>query len=576
MPGPAVDYDALIAKHGGVVGGAVDYDALIAKHGGVVEQPKTDATNQEGFFRSVYNSGVKPTVDAVKAIADRGGPAVLNDLIESTKAKLDAYSAKQDPTTRDYLDAVPLVGSSAAKAYDQVQAGNYKGAAGTAAGTIGSMLLPEFLPGAVRGIADGAPEAGAIARDAASGAYKGATGSALRPLGVPIPDVINYGSKGSAAGALVSHATFGTIPVPVGSGIGAAVGMSIPVIKGSIAAVKQGIADRAGAAKVAASIEETNARRAAEDPDAMPAPDDVAPPAFASTPGALPSGRVPGPAPIQAPAPVAPRSPRWQNIAPSTPAEQAPFTPTPGALPSGRVPGQFTQAPPMPGMPAELAAPPESVPAPAVPDAATLDAISRAQNKGKSFAQSSGAEKELVLMLANRAMEASKPRAVTSPVEAAPVVSPAMEPAAAAVPEWLTQQRAAFDKARGYNRPVNTLADGTPLVDGNRQSVAAQNNPAAVQMQQGNETSGLQIPQVVAARSRVAQGLAQHLHDAGISSEHIDALEAGDKNAFDDLWDAVGKIPGVSRQSKYSPSYDTIFDARSALEDLEKAKAAKR
>lgn len=70
--------------------------------------------------------------------------------------------------------------------------------------------------------------------------------------------------------------------------------------------------------------------------------------------GALPSGRVPGPAPIPPETPITPRTkPAWASLPDVKPAALPDSTPITGNLPSGRVPGgiqnQTTVVPPAPG-----------------------------------------------------------------------------------------------------------------------------------------------------------------------------------------------------------------------------------
>lgn len=531
-----------------------------------------DITTPEGFFHSAYSAGVQPIVDTVKSIAAKGGPAVLNDLVESTIGKLNAYRDNPTPTPHDYLESVPLVGTPSAKIYDQVKEGNLSGALGTLGGTVASFFLPEALgrvPGAARAVADAAPEAGAIAADAVKGGVKGALATPQLSVGpmsfkLPVPAV----ATGAASGGATAHA----LGLP--SEVGAVIGGAVPIVRGSVDAVRRGIADRVAAQKVADSIAETRARQAAPQPEAVPV---APPPQFAPIPGPLPSGRIPGPAPQVAPPPVDPRIPVWQGIQPTGSAPPMDVAPIAGQLPSGRVPGSIAN---------QVVTPPAPVAPPAPPPLSMklLDDIATSQ-LGKKYSRATGPQQQSIINIARKVQPEAPPAAPVTPPVAQPVSpvphSPDIPQTSPAVVEQPAPPTGPRPGDQAFHVPVGNLTFEEPIVRG--QAIAQRTQEGAAPSIQGNrpyasiqqefseDTSGVQIPQVVNARSRVAQNIATHLRSAGITSDAIDALEAHPED-FAEFWKTTGQIPGVSKQgTKYSPSTNTIFAARDALAELEKA-----
>lgn len=117
-----------------------------------------------------------------------------------------------------------------------------------------------------------------------------------------------------------------------------------------------------------------------------------------------------------------------------------------------------------------------------------------------------------------------------------------------------------------------------PAVYGIRQAAQALGdrmaNPPEVPIPKSmldNETTGVQIPQMVSNRSGVASRIADYLHENGITLKDIEAAKE-DPTAHNLFWNNVGRIPGISKQAHYVPSAETIDATLDTLKGLEKAK----
>jgi hypothetical protein len=75
------------------------------------------------------------------------------------------------------------------------------------------------------------------------------------------------------------------------------------------------------------------------------------------------------------------------------------------------------------------------------------------------------------------------------------------------------------------------------------------------------------VPRAINNRLGVADRIADHLHNAGITSADLAKLEGDGAKLF---WEQTGTIPGISKQTHYSPSPATIEAAKSALLKREK------
>lgn len=118
------------------------------------ETPTAPQNRTPGFLQSLYGNTIGPIVDTGKAIAQRGGPAVLNEMLENTKQGLEDFRNNPNPGVSDYLHAVPLVGQPLGQIADQLKEGNYGGAAGGALGLGLSAMAPKAFGAARTGAAD--------------------------------------------------------------------------------------------------------------------------------------------------------------------------------------------------------------------------------------------------------------------------------------------------------------------------------------------------------------------------------------------------------------------------------------
>jgi len=148
------------------------------------ETPKAEP-EKPGFFGRAYEAGIAPIVDTVKAVAERGAPAVASDVIGGVVRGAQGL-ARGEYSPYDVLNAVVPVERVAS----DIREGNYGGAAGTVVGT----ALPFLINPAARGtqaIGRGAVQAGrvavpvvkAAAPDAASAAAKLALGKVVAGAG---------------------------------------------------------------------------------------------------------------------------------------------------------------------------------------------------------------------------------------------------------------------------------------------------------------------------------------------------------------------------------------------------------
>ncbi len=100
-----------------------------------------------------------------------------------------------------------------------------------------------------------AKQAPVVIKDAAVGAYKGATAPTTLPIkvrGVPLAEV--EGVPASVTGAALGYGAGHVVPV-YGPPIGAVIGGMTPAVKGAIARIKEGLAERTKPAPVAATPE---------------------------------------------------------------------------------------------------------------------------------------------------------------------------------------------------------------------------------------------------------------------------------------------------------------------------------
>lgn len=162
------------------------------------------------------------------------------------------------------------------------------------------------------------------------------------------------------------------------------------------------------------------------------------------------------------------------------------------------------------------------------------------------------------------------PAAVKPPViEEPPYIPPTLEQKLAGLSPRIREQILA--KMRGEapppaaapTEPAPAAARPVPRVSPEAQ--------AAPEAYTNTQTTGLQVPQITSARGAIAEKMAQHFYDYGISSDALNALDA-DAKVSRQFWDQTGQIPGVSKQSNYRPSGETIDAVRDRLADLERAK----
>lgn len=264
--------------------------------------------------------------------------------------------------------AVPVFGPNAYKAGQQLEEGDYAGAAGTTLGTIGQALIPESIRRA--------PAAAAATRDLA-----------MQPGN---PDIL-VGSGVTAGGV------HGMVKGNLGYG-GAATAYGLGRIwKGVMKNKAAAMSDAADATEAAPPPPNqfVGPRQAAWQDLPDSAPPDVAP--LKSIPGTLPSGRNVGPAPALPPPPT--RTPLWQGNQQPTIPQPPDITSLPSQLPSGRTPGGIGNQ--VPSTPAPAAA---SAPAPAVPTAppgVDLDQLARSLG-GKSFNKLDAKGQSYVQAIADR------------------------------------------------------------------------------------------------------------------------------------------------------------------------------
>lgn len=150
MSAAPIDYDALAAKHG-----AVDYDTLAKKYGASEPSTKQEASapapppTPSGFLGSLgESSGLKSLGQAVSHPADTLAslPSAISN--EAGRVGTQLKEAWNTPNNQPLkaldrtLYATPFIGSSLKTADEQAASGNYRGAAGTSAGVLGSLLIP--------------------------------------------------------------------------------------------------------------------------------------------------------------------------------------------------------------------------------------------------------------------------------------------------------------------------------------------------------------------------------------------------------------------------------------------------
>lgn len=185
---------------------------------------------------------------------------------------------------------------------------------------------------------------GPVLRGAAKGAWDGATAPTSLPLkirGLPI----EIGSVPASVAGAVAGATAGKFLPLVGGTtseiLGGAIGAATPAVRGAVRGAKAGLQDyRTSQLPPRVSLPQ---RAGISNPTPAVVPE------FSGTPGQLPSGRVPGPAPQAPPSSLPPRVslPDQVGIQP-TARPVSEFSGTPGALPSGRKigPTPVVEAPP--------------------------------------------------------------------------------------------------------------------------------------------------------------------------------------------------------------------------------------
>jgi hypothetical protein len=144
----------------------------------------------------------------------------------------------------------------------------------------------------------------------------------------------------------------------------------------------------------------------------------------------------------------------------------------------------------------------------------------------------------------------------------------AQEPPAPAAEPWNPEASGPdpFKQTEAYRRGVQAMLERRKGYQKPQPIEATQPAPAAFM---DSEATGVQIPQVANARAAVADAMAKHFYDYGITGEQIAALEAN-KPAWRSFWDQAGQIPGVSKQKNYRPSAETIDAVRDRLGEMEK------
>lgn len=97
---------------------------------------KDTPASDQGFFHSFYEMGVKPIVDQLKDARSRGdlGAHAADEILRSFMAQVGNYAANPD------IRNLPVIGTGATatgqRMQEQVDKGNYLGAAGSAAGFV--------------------------------------------------------------------------------------------------------------------------------------------------------------------------------------------------------------------------------------------------------------------------------------------------------------------------------------------------------------------------------------------------------------------------------------------------------
>ena len=113
------------------------------------ERQQPDDETQHGFWRSLYDTGIKPIYDAVADAHDRGdlGAHAANEILQSLTDQVGKFASSGGD-----LKELPVIGPVSKKITAQVEAGNYKGALGTLAGFGGALAAPEALGSAADAI----------------------------------------------------------------------------------------------------------------------------------------------------------------------------------------------------------------------------------------------------------------------------------------------------------------------------------------------------------------------------------------------------------------------------------------
>lgn len=138
-----IDYSALADQARKTASAPLDYSALAAqarKTSSPDSATAPDDETQHGFWRSIWDTGIKPIYDAVADAHDRGdlGEHAATELIRGLADQAGKFAASGGD-----LKELPVIGPVSKKISAQIETKNYSGALGTLAGFAGSMAAPE-------------------------------------------------------------------------------------------------------------------------------------------------------------------------------------------------------------------------------------------------------------------------------------------------------------------------------------------------------------------------------------------------------------------------------------------------